>query len=580
MIKSFRRDYRYVRNILAHVAQWKNKYVAGLILGAASNYFNSLLIGLIMGGMIQYAKLGQYGGVLSEALKWSALIALNLVAGAIGNYIFKDATLRATNRLKGRLFAHMINLPYRVTSKAHTGDNLSRLDSDASLCANTLEYLMSSLAGSAISVVLGIVTVWLIDWRIALALIGVGLLMMAINLPLVNKSEARWRAKQSQRGTTVSYMSDLLAGSQLVRIYGEDTGLMQRFTDSCRQLFSKAMSALNLSATYYGLNQVNAGLTAACSIGLGLVLYSQGDIGIAMLPVLIQVGATVVGPIAGIGWILIDLQESLAGARRVSEILDQAEEDTQSDGTAVQLENIAVEARTLSFRYDDGKETLRDVNFAVPSGQTCGIAGYSGSGKSTLLRLLMGIDGYTGSLTIGGLEVRDMKLPQLRGLSAYVPQECPLFDGSILENIRMGNLEASDQQVLEAAKAADVDSFVQELAQGYHTPVGENGVKLSGGQRQRIAIARAMLKNAPVLLLDEVTASLDSTSEKRITDALGRLMKGRTTIIVAHRLSTIVNADWILFMENGQVVESGTHRELLGQSGQYAQLYALQSALD
>jgi ATP-binding cassette, subfamily B, bacterial len=580
MMKDLQQDYRYIKIIIANVSEWKGKYITGLILKAVTDYLNVLLIGLIMGGMIKYAQLGQYSSVLREALKWSVLIVLCLAVGSMGSYIFKEASLNASSRLKRRLFSHMVNLPYSITSKVHTGDNLSRLDSDASLCSNILERLLSSILGSAVSLVLGIITVSAISLEITLALIGVGILMMIINLLLIDKSKVRWKATQQQRGETVSYMSDILAGSQLIRIYGEDTGLLERFTKSCKNLFAKAMSALNLSAAYYGLNQVNAGLTTACSIGLGLVLYSKGSIDIAVLPILIQVGAAIVSPISGIGWIIMDLQESLAGARRVSEVLDQPEEGTAVQSSHLKLQHSKIIANGLSFSYDDGKETLKDVYFMVSSGETCGIAGYSGSGKSTLLRLIMGIDSYEGSLTIGGHEVHDMKLSDLRGLSAYVPQECPLFDGTILENIRLGDIDATDEQVYEAALAADVDTFVKEMEHGYQTQVGENGVKLSGGQRQRIAIARAMLKNAPILLLDEVTASLDSAAEQRIKGALDRLMKGRTTIIVAHRLSTINSADNIMFMDNGQVIESGTHQQLVDRSGQYAHLYNLQASIN
>ncbi|KAI4453145.1 atp-binding cassette sub-family b [Holotrichia oblita] len=316
-------------------------------------------------------------------------------------------------------------------------------------------------------------------------------------------SRKRWELTQAQRGTTVSHMSDLLAGAQLVRIYGEDTGLMERFIISCKQLFEKAMSALNITSTYYGLNQVNAGLTAACSIGLGLVFYSRGIVDIAALPVLIQVSSMVVKPISNIGDLLFNLQESLSGARRVVEILDLAEEEIDTVSNTAAIERTTIVADKLSFSYDDGKAMLKEVSFMVQGGQIHGIVGYSGSGKSTLLRLLMGIDKYEGKLTIGGQEVRDMKLSQLRQISAYVPQECPLFDGTIMENIRVGNQNATDQQVIDAAIAADVDTFVKELEQGYQTVVGESGAKLSGGQRQRIAIARAVLKDAPLLLLDE-----------------------------------------------------------------------------
>lgn len=236
----------------------------------------------------------------------------------------------------------------------------------------------------------------------------------------------------------------------------------------------------------------------------------------------------------------------------------------------------AIRAEHMSFFYEEGSPALSHVDLEIPMGSTYGIVGHSGSGKSTLLRLLMGMEDYQGSLQIGGREVRDMPLAGLRGQIAYVPQECPLFDGSILENIRLGRPSASKEEALAAARAADVEEFVSGMEQGYDTLVGENGVKLSGGQRQRIAIARAMLKDAPILLLDEVTAALDGAAEQRIQGSLSRLMQGRTTLIVAHRLSNVVDADRILVLDGGRVVQQGTHSQLLETDGLYARLYRLQ----
>ncbi len=578
-MKTFKTDVNYLKAIISNVKPWKGRYVAGLLASSSTGYLNALLLGLLMGGMLQFAQSGNYAGVLGEAAKWSALLAAALALEAAGNYWVIDASVKASAALKRRLFAHMLNLPYSVTNKMHTGDKLSRLDSDATLCADTLKWLLGTLAGAAVSFVLGLATVLVIDWRIALALVGVGVVMFLINIQLVRHSRKRYEQKQEQTGATISYMSDLLAGSGLVRIYGEDTGLMQRFRKSCENLYKKGIAANNVSAVYYGLNQVNAGLTTAASIGLGLIFYRAGYIEIALLPVLIQVASSVVKPLSDLSWTIIELQESLAGAKRVAEVLDEQEEAiTAATNTAPS--SVAISAENLSFTYDDGKDALKALSFNIQGGAVYGIAGHSGSGKSTLLRLLMGVEQYSGSLTLNGRELRDIPLAELRGMSAYVPQECPLFEGSIMYNIKLGNPTASDERIYAAAKAADADEFIRSTPDGYDTLVGENGIKLSGGQRQRIAIARAILKDAPILLLDEVTASLDGATEERIKSALDTAMRGRTTIIVAHRLSTIKDADNIMVLDAGSIVEQGAHEHLLQQSGLYARLYAMQAQAD
>lgn len=571
-----------VKRLLSYLAPWKWQYLFGLSVTALDSYMKSLLIGLFIGGMLEYAQLGSLAGVLGQAGKWLSIMTLWLLSAAAGQYAFAAAVRRATAELKKDFYGNMLRAPYGVISRQHSGDLLSRLDSDVQKCQILWGDLSGNIVRTVFSIILGFITVWMIHWSIAVVLCAVGIVMLVVNSFLIRLNKARYRQEAAQQGETLSHMSDLLAGSQLVRIYGEDTGLMKRFEESCRKLFHIAMRSLNIMSCYFGLNQVNAGLTLAGSLGLGMILYHNGIIPLTILPLLIQMGTMVVSPIAESGWILDSWNGMSAGLERVMELLDQKQEDTdaESEAGAFSGEDTSIRAEHMSFFYEEGKPALSDVDLEIPMGSTYGIVGHSGSGKSTLLRLLMGMEDYQGSLRIGGREVRDIPLAGLRSQIACVFQECPLLDGSIFENIQLGKLCASRKEVLAAAQAADVDEFMKEMEHGYDTMVGENGVKLSGGQRQRIAIARAMLKDAPILLLDEVTASLDGTAEQRIQDSLSRLMQGRTTLIVAHRLSNVIHADRILVFDSGRLVEQGTHRELLESDGLYARLYQLQTALD
>lgn len=577
-MKEKRAGDKSVKRLLGYLAPWKTRYGAGLLVTALDSYMKSLLVGLFIGGMLEFAQTGSFAGVMKEAAKWLLLMAAWLLAAAMGQYAFESVGRRAAAELKKDLYQSMIRAPYRVISGQHTGDLLSRLDSDVQSCQELWGRLSGDMVRTVLSVVLGFATVWSIHWLIAVVLCGVGVFMMVFNSFMTRINRKRYEEEAAQQGETISYMSDLLAGSQLVRIYGEDTGLMKRFEDSCRRLFRVFMRSLNVRACYYGFNQVNAGLTLAGSLGLGMFLYHQGILSLAALPLLIQMGTMVVSPIAELGWIWDGWNEMVPRIRRVTELLDQEKEDMgRGEGSDVSFDQgAAIRAEHMSFFYEEGSPALSHVDLEIPMGSTYGIVGHSGSGKSTLLRLLMGMEDYQGSLQIGGREVRDMPLAGLRGQIAYVPQECPLFDGSILENIRLGRPSASKEEALAAARAADVEEFVSGMEQGYDTLVGENGVKLSGGQRQRIAIARAMLKDAPILLLDEVTAALDGAAEQRIQGSLSRLMQGRTTLIVAHRLSNVVDADRILVLDGGRVVQQGTHSQLLETDGLYARLCRLQ----
>lgn len=274
------------------------------------------------------------------------------------------------------------------------------------------------------------------------------------------------------------------------------------------------------------------------------------------------------------------LQAGLAAADRVFHLLDM--EPTivdKPDAKPLATQDYSVELRDIVFNYPDGTRALNKLSIAVPNGKTVAIVGPSGAGKSTIINLIPRFyDVNEGRILLGGTDIQDVTLQSLRSKLALVSQETALFDETIRANIGYGLEGASAEAIEEAAKLAFADEFIRKLPQGYETVIGEHGVKLSGGQRQRIAIARAMLRNAPVLLLDEATSALDNESERAVQEALKQLQKGRTTIVVAHRLSTIVDADKIVVIDRGQIVEEGTHAELLSLDGVYARLYGLQAS--
>ena len=277
-----------------------------------------------------------------------------------------------------------------------------------------------------------------------------------------------------------------------------------------------------------------------------------------------------------------NLQEGLAAAQRVYALLDNEPEILdRPDARPLEIDGGAITIGDVHFAYHADAPALHGVTLTVPAGKTAALVGPSGAGKSTILNLIPRFyDIDSGSVRIDGVDVREVTLASLRAALALVSQEVTLFDDTVRANIAYGRAGASDVEIRAAARAAAADGFITALAGGYDTTVGEKGVKLSGGERQRVAIARAMLKDAPILLLDEATSSLDSESERLVQEALSRLMKGRTTLVIAHRFSTIVNADVIFFIENGRVVESGAHAELLAKNGAYARLYSIQYADD
>jgi subfamily B ATP-binding cassette protein MsbA len=281
-------------------------------------------------------------------------------------------------------------------------------------------------------------------------------------------------------------------------------------------------------------------------------------------------------PVRAMAGINGTMQEGLASASRLFSVIDTPPAVADKPGaTPLQIAQGHITYHNVSFQYGEGTAAVNNITLDIPAGKKTALVGLSGGGKSTLMNLLLRFyDVQEGHISIDGQDIRDHTLHSLRNAMAFVPQESMLFDDTVRANIAYGREGATDEEIVEAAKNAAADTFIQALPQGYDTVIGAHGVRLSGGQRQRLAIARAMLKNAPILLLDEATSSLDNESERSIQQALVTLMRGRTTLVIAHRLSTIVGADCIYVVEGGRIIESGTHQTLIEQRGKYFQLYA------
>ncbi len=384
-------------------------------------------------------------------------------------------------------------------------------------------------------------------------------------------------------GAILSTTEETIGGLRIVKAFNAEKHMKNRFEGETKELFRLANLLNWRLALAHPVSETIGTIAVAMVLWFGgsLILSGNSTIDAAQFIYYLVIFYSLINPAKELSRGLYTIQKGLAALERIDKILkadnpikDPANPTPLPEGEA----RGTIGINNVSFSYDGKKDVLKDVSISVPAGKTVAIVGKSGSGKSTLVDLIPRFwDLQKGSITVGGKDIRNYKVHDLRSLMGNVNQEAILFNDTIFNNIAFGSPDAKMEDVIRAAKIANAHDFIMETEKGYETRVGDRGSRLSGGQRQRISIARAILKNPPILILDEATSALDTESERLVQEALERLMKNRTTIVIAHRLSTITNADKICVMEDGKIIETGTHAELLEKDGQYKHLVNLQS---
>ncbi|MDE2228009.1 MAG: ATP-binding cassette domain-containing protein [Alphaproteobacteria bacterium] len=513
----------------------------------------------------------------------AAIVVLAFIKG-FANYgqtvLMTGVGQRVVGDVQAALFARIMRADLAFFHANPTGTLISRFTTDAAMLRAAATDLLANIGKNAVTAAFLGALMFYQDWR--LALIAVAAFPIAFRpLATIGRRMRRVSANtQAEVGLFMTLLNQTFQGARHVKAYGMESYESSRVLRIVRNLVKLIDRAARTRSIASPLMETLGGIAVAL-----VILYGGHQV---------LIGARTPGtffsfitalllayqPLKSLAGLNASLQEGMAAAQRIFDVLDiePAIKDAP-DAKPLAIEGGEIRFRDVHFIYANGTEALRGASLTVPAGKRVALVGSSGAGKSTILNLVPRFyDATAGSITVDGQAVRDVTLASLRGAIALVSQEIMLFDDTIKANIAYGRLGASDAEIVAAAKAAAADEFIRGLPQGYETMVGEHGIKLSGGQRQRIAIARAMLKNAPILLLDEATSALDTESERHVQAALNALMQGRTTVVIAHRLSTVTGADLIYVIDNGRVVEQGTHAELLRQQGVYARLYALQFA--
>jgi len=497
---------------------------------------------------------------------------------AIGS--FSERTLA---KLRGELARHSASLPVAYLENRHSGDLLSVLNADLGKLKNLLANNLLDLVGQSVRGVAAFAYIVSINWILALTATILTPLIFVFISALTNPIAKRSEETQTEIGQVNSRAQDSLTGAMLVKAFNLEALLDSRYRQANRAAMQKSLGVARLRALVDGVTLPMAITPFILAIGLGGYLIFQQQITFGALFAFINLLNFVVNPLGALPNIFASMSEASGSAARVFDLLDQPAERTagQPAPAALPAAAHAVEFHNVSFAYSEGAPVLKNITLAIPQGAKVAIVGPSGGGKSTLIKLILGYYPVTsGKIDLFGRDLAGWQLPAARAQTALVAQDTYLFPVSLAENIRLGRPGANQEQVEQAARLANIHDFIVSLPDGYQTGAGEWGGRLSGGQRQRIAIARAILKDAPILLLDEPTSALDTESEALVQQSLERFTAARTSLVIAHRLSTIKNADRVLVIQDGELVEQGSHAELIERGGLYLDLYQRQFNLD
>jgi len=512
------------------------------------------------------------------------IVAIFVVRGtmvALHTVALNRVGQRIVSNVQQEMCRHLLGSDLAFFHDNAAGTLVSRVTNDVSVMRVAVnECLLNSFRGGLeLASLIGVM--FYQDWRLSLIVVVV-FPISALYVGRMSKRIRRVAANtQNATGELSARLNQIFQGVRHVKAYGNENFEVERVRGLTESIYKLSLKSVRIGALTGPVMEILSAVIVALLISYGYMQIASGTNSQGDLVAFITSFLLAYEPMKRMGRVSAQLQAGLAASERAFTLLDvvptivdepNAQDLNVSDYT-VGIENVV-------FAYADGTQALDHLTITVPHGKTVAIVGSSGAGKSTIINLIPRFyDVLSGRITIGGIDVRSVTLRSLRSKIGLVSQETALFDDSIFSNIAYGKPGASIAEVEQAAAAAFADGFIQDLPQGYETQVGEHGVKLSGGQRQRIAIARAMLRNAPILLLDEATSALDNESERAVQAALKKLQLGRTTIVVAHRLSTIVDADLIVVLDRGHVVEKGTHADLLAQGGVYARLYGLQTGV-
>lgn len=507
------------------------------------------------------------------------VFGLKSLAYFIYSFLLEIVGQTVIRNLRIRIFTHIHEQPLSFFNTMPTGTLISRIISDVTLMQQAVSNALVNILRDFFQVIILLGVVFYMNWKLAMFSF---IILPIAGYPIV-KFGRLFRKLSTRTQEETAHVSNMLhetiTGNRIIKAFCKETYESKRFKRQIDKLFSVTIRNAKFKSTQHPIMELIGGVAFAMIIWFGGREVIDGESTPGTFFAFITALVAAYGPVKGIAKVNLTIQKGMAAANRVFTVLDIEPEITEKPN-AIELPPFqnSIEFNNLSFSYNNEERVLHDINLKVPSGEALAIVGPSGGGKTTLTNLIPRFLEVTeGEICIDGTNIKECTLASLRSQIGMVTQQTILFNDTVKNNIAYGNLDATDEQIYQAAQAAHASSFIEGLPKGYDTIIGEGGGRLSGGQQQRISIARAILKNAPILILDEATSALDTESEREVQKALENLMKNRTTLVIAHRLSTIKNVDRIIVVKDGRIVEEGNHDDLIALHGEYEQLHTIQN---